>query len=71
MILSLDEKLCNKKSTPGYFISGSWKIYEWFYIKRDQTFILSGENIKLAALRIAKKLYIKNFKASNGWLESF
>jgi len=46
-------------------------MFEWFVSARAKGIPISGPLIQTEALEAAKKLGKNNFKASNGWLESF
>jgi hypothetical protein len=46
-------------------------MFEWFVSARTKGIPVSGPLIQTEALETAKKLGKHNFKASNGWLESF
>ena len=46
-------------------------IYKWFVQARAKNVPLSGPIIQEKALNIAEELHISDFKASNGWLDSF
>lgn len=46
-------------------------LYEWFQIQRSRNIGISGDILQQKALKIAEYLQIPNFKASNGWLNSF
>lgn len=46
-------------------------VYDWFIEARAKHFPLSGPIIQARALQIAAKLGKHDFKASNGWLDSF
>ena len=47
------------------------KVWKWFNLARAQNLPVSGPMIQQQALDFAKKLGKTDFKASNGWLESF
>lgn len=47
------------------------RMYEWFVSARAKGLPTSGPLIKTEVLMTAKKLGENDFKASNGWLESF
>lgn len=46
-------------------------MWEWFVSVRSKNISLSGPIIQAEALEVAQKLGLNEFKASNGWLESF
>lgn len=46
-------------------------LYAWFQSKRARNFLITQENIKEMALKLAHKHGINDFKASDGYLESF
>ena len=46
-------------------------MFEWFVSARTKGIPISGPLIQTEALETVKKLGKHNFKASNGWLESF
>ncbi|XP_018121581.1 zinc finger protein 135 isoform X3 [Xenopus laevis] len=46
-------------------------VWEWLLSTRDSNVTLSGRIIREKALEIASQLGIRDFKASNGWLDSF
>ncbi|GAB6028970.1 hypothetical protein CHUAL_014148 [Chamberlinius hualienensis] len=46
----------------------TWK---WFTLARSRHLNVSGPRLQEKALKFSNKLGIENFKASNGWLESF
>ena len=74
-ILKNKEKLKNipstkiKKIKREQFPLIDQKTFELFVLKRQKNFITNGDLIKRAALRISKAFGIKDFKASNGWLD--
>ncbi|KAG0442355.1 Tigger transposable element-derived protein 6 [Dictyocoela muelleri] len=47
------------------------ELYEWFRNKRARNFLISQENFKEMALNLASKYKIKNFKASDGYIQKF
>lgn len=46
-------------------------VWEWFVSARAKGMPISGPIIQAEAMEVAKRLNNINFKASNGWLESF
>ncbi|XP_063771011.1 zinc finger protein 282-like isoform X2 [Pseudophryne corroboree] len=46
-------------------------VWEWLLSVRDTDVTLSGRIVREKALQIAQDLGIRDFKASNGWLDSF
>jgi len=46
-------------------------LYEWFQIQRTRNISISGDILQEKALKISEHLGNLNFKASNGWLQSF
>ncbi|KAM4695218.1 uncharacterized protein O3C94_005586 isoform 2-T2 [Discoglossus pictus] len=46
-------------------------VWEWLLSTRDTDITLSGRIIRDKALQIASEMGIADFKASNGWLDSF
>lgn len=46
-------------------------LYEWFQIQRTRNISVSGDILQQKALELAKHLGNHDFKASNGWLNSF
>jgi len=46
-------------------------LYRWFQYQRKRNISITGDIMKSKALDIAKQLDIKDFKGSNGWLNSF
>ncbi|XP_071999999.1 uncharacterized protein [Engystomops pustulosus] len=46
-------------------------VWEWLLSARDTDITLSGRVIREKALQIARDMGIQDFKASNGWLDSF
>ncbi|XP_044158972.1 zinc finger protein 282-like isoform X2 [Bufo gargarizans] len=46
-------------------------VWEWLLSIRDTDVTLSGRIIREKALQIARDMGIQDFKASNGWLDSF
>ncbi|KAM8953339.1 uncharacterized protein RCH25_044182 [Pelodytes ibericus] len=46
-------------------------VWEWLLSTQDSAITLSGRIIREKALQIASELGIQDFKASNGWLNSF
>ncbi|KAL4132599.1 hypothetical protein QTP88_009723 [Uroleucon formosanum] len=47
------------------------KLYEWFVSVRSKNLPISGPIIQTEAMKLAEKMNVKDFKASNGWLEKF
>lgn len=47
------------------------KVFELFQRLRSRNFPINGPTIKRIALKIAAGMNLKEFKASNGWLEKF
>ncbi len=47
------------------------ELLNWFIAKRSKNFIISGDDLKLMALKLTKLSDLPDFKASNEWLESF
>ncbi|KAL4152706.1 hypothetical protein QTP88_000539 [Uroleucon formosanum] len=47
------------------------KLYEWFVSVRSKNLPISGPIIQTEAMKLAEKMNVKDFKASNGWLEEF
>lgn len=47
------------------------KLYEWFQNKRARNFLISQENLKGMALKLANKYNVKDFKASDGYINRF
>ena len=46
-------------------------VYEWYHLAREKLVPVSGPMLQEEALMIACELRHNNFKASNGWLQSF
>lgn len=46
-------------------------VYEWYHLARERLVPVSGPMLQEEALMIACELRHNNFKASNGWLQSF
>jgi len=46
-------------------------LYEWFKEASDRTVVVTGPMLREKALKFASDLGVTEFKASNGWLESF
>jgi hypothetical protein len=46
-------------------------LYEWFQLQRTSNYTISGEVLQLKAKEVASKIGVYDFKASNGWLQSF
>lgn len=46
-------------------------VWDWLLSIRDTDVTLSGRVIREKALQIARDMGIRDFKASNGWLDSF
>ena len=46
-------------------------MWEWFVSVREKKHRVSGPVVQEYAKRVAQKLWKTEFKASNGWLESF
>ncbi|CAI6369824.1 unnamed protein product, partial [Macrosiphum euphorbiae] len=51
-------------------IMDEW-LYEWFVSVRSKNLPISGPIIQTEAMKLAEKMNVKDFKASNGWLEKF
>ena len=47
------------------------RMYNWYLHNRQQNIPINGRQIQQKALEIAKDLNLPEFKASNGWLDSF
>jgi len=47
------------------------KLYEWFISVRSKNLPISGPILQTEAMKLAEKMNVKDFKASNGWLEKF
>ncbi|KAG0439778.1 Major centromere autoantigen B [Dictyocoela muelleri] len=47
------------------------KLIEWFNLKRKKFCTIQDINMKEMSLELANLYGIKNFKASNGWLQKF
>jgi len=47
------------------------KLYEWFISVRSKKLPISGPILQTEAMQLAEKMNVKDFKASNGWLERF
>ena len=60
-----------KRFNSGKFCDLNKLIYKWFVQARAKNVPLSGPIIQEKALNIAEELHISDFKASNGWLDSF
>jgi hypothetical protein len=46
-------------------------LYEWFVSIRSKNLPISGPIIQTEAMKLAEKMNVKYFKASNSWLEKF
>ncbi len=46
-------------------------LYQWIQNKRRRNFVLSNDNIKTMALKLAHRFNINNFVASSGYVDSF
>ncbi len=46
-------------------------VYEWFVLKLLIFFTITSDMVKSMSMKIASKLSISEFKASNGWLHAF
>ena len=64
-----EERLRKRRKTEFFEINDL--VWSWFLKVRAAKIPLSGPLIQEAALEFSKKLNKPNFKASNGWLESF
>lgn len=47
------------------------RMYAWYVANRNQNININGRQLQQKALDIAKDLNLPDFKASNGWLDSF
>lgn len=47
------------------------RMYAWYLSNRNQNITINGRQLQQKALEIAKELNLPDFKASNGWLDSF
>ncbi|XP_025205101.1 tigger transposable element-derived protein 6-like [Metopolophium dirhodum] len=47
------------------------KLYEWFNSVRSKNLPISGPILQTEAMKLAEKMNVNDFKASNGWLEKF
>lgn len=47
------------------------KLYEWFISVRSKNLPISGPILQTEAMKLAQKMNVKDFKASNCWLEKF
>lgn len=47
------------------------KLYEWFASVCSKNLPISGPIIQTEAMKLAEKMNVNDFKASNGWLEKF
>ncbi|KAG0420113.1 Tigger transposable element-derived protein 6 [Dictyocoela roeselum] len=61
--------LCKKKTYE--FEKLGHLLFEVFIKLRDSYIPLNGPILKSIALKISNKIGLRNFKASNGWLENF
>ena len=66
---NVNEERLRKRKTEFFEINDL--VWSWFLKVRAAKIPLSGPLIQEAALEFSKKLNKPNFKASNGWLESF
>ena len=72
----LEEYECNapasrKRHRCTQFEEVNWAVSAWFSLARQRNVPISGPMLQEEALKIAEKLGCSEFKASNGWLESF
>ena len=67
---NLNEEWLRKRRKTEFF-EINYLVWSWFLKVRAAKIPLSGPLIQESALELSKKLNKPNFKASNGWLESF
>ncbi len=46
-------------------------LHRWFTMARSKTFLLAAPILQEKALHFAREMSLSDFKASNGWLESW
>ena len=66
-----DERLKQKRQRTGKYSNVNQAVWEWYTLCRKSNIPVSGPMIQEEALLIAERLAIKDFTASNGWLEKF